>query len=52
MKKNFDNHVWTSNLVMLEFVKPIKSAILSQATYITDESKIEENVDTLLSDLG
>ena len=51
VKRIFDYHDWTSNLIMVEFVNPIKSAILSKATYIRDESKIEENVDKLLSKL-
>lgn len=47
----FAYHDWTANLIMIEFVKPVKSAILSKATYIKNEEEIEETVDKLLAKL-
>ena len=49
VKNMFASHDWTSCLIMIEFVDNIKSANLSMATYVRDASRIEENVNNLLS---
>lgn len=46
----FNNIDWDSRIILLELVLDVNGSILSEVTYVSNDEKMEENIEKLLGD--